>query len=78
MSRTAKFKYKCRMCGLKYDSGEECGEQIAFNFLIGALHDIPVNNSPGVQMTTYHKCGMPGDMWMGVADLIGYELVKDE
>ena len=74
MSKTAKFKYKCRMCGLRYASGEECGENIAFQHLIGAMHGMPVGNQPGVSMLHFHKCI---DQWMGVADLIGYELVNE-
>lgn len=72
----ARFKYKCRNCGIIFD-GACCGEEIAKALLMGVLLD---NKSILDQfgmvpyLLTMHLCNSAGDC--GVADLIGYEMAR--
>jgi hypothetical protein len=72
---TAKFRWKCRNCGKKFFDGTECGSEMAFPTLINVIFNIKTTQGSGEPSNnkTYHRCKKNQ---MGIADLIGYEVVK--
>ena len=80
---TAKFKYKCRLCGKKYFNGLESSSktaEMAMTTLVitGKDYNAQINKTMAVMMLETHHCNgydenKPGYK-VGVADLIGYEV----
>jgi hypothetical protein len=72
--KEAVFQYKCRLCGKVYD-GCCCGEEIAFNILIGTLLDFKelFKRYKGMRphMVENHCCDEKTGNY-GVGDLIGF------
>lgn len=73
MSKTAKFMYKCRMCGEEFGN-DETAEKNAFSILITSITGIKIPHLVGMipRMLSFHSCS---DGSVGVADLIGYKLI---
>lgn len=74
--KTAKFQYKCRLCGETYN--DSCtAEKNAFYLLVSIVHSLP-NPKPVVgiipTMVDIHSGCKVGS---GVSDLIGYIVVEE-
>lgn len=72
---TAKFYYKCRMCGEVYDSGTATAKDNGRQVLLETILDIPyskktIKGNP-VGREKLHTCN---NQQVGVADLIGYKI----
>ena len=89
---TAKWMYKCRLCGAEFFDGIECTAEKGSRILsdICAFGKDMTNNEKiygenavkgmSVPNTTIHKCygRWSGDMAEGIADLIGFIIERKD
>ena len=72
MCKDARFRYRCRQCGAEFWNGQDCSEELALRTLAvgqkiaAARSDYAVHNCD----RTWHSGRI------GLADLIGYEIVE--
>jgi len=71
---TAKFMYKCRLCGEVY-SNMDVAIESGLRHLVNAVLDLKDRSVNSPCMTTIHVDCKNG---IGVADLLGYEEVEDD
>ena len=72
--KEARFRYKCRMCGDEFWSMECCAVGAARLYILGHEKLVHASSVP-VDKVVAHECS---NERVGLADLIGYEIVETE